>query len=108
MSKRFILEMHFSNWYLNPDSCPVSPFGCGNRQPCLRGGEGCIRGGRHARSVTEGSARGVRNETALLSLSVGDQKTTGNESDLNQLHIGITQSFTTSTQANRDSLLISL
>ena len=74
----------------------------------FEGGEGCISGGRHARSVTEGSARGVRNETALLSLSIGDQKTTGNESDLNQLHIGITQSFTTSTQANRDSLLISL
>ena len=98
MSKRFILEIHFSNWYLNRDSCPVSLFGCGNRQPCLRGGDGCISGERHARSVTEGSARGVRNETTLLSLSIGDKKTTGKESDLNQLHIGITQSFTTSTQ----------
>ena len=78
------------------------------RETCLSGGDGCKSGGRHARSVTEGSARGVRNETALLSLSIGDRKTTGNEPDLNQLHISITQSFTTSTQANRDSLLISL
>ena len=38
--------------------------------------------------MAEGSARGVRNEIALLSLSIGDRKTTENESDLNQLLIG--------------------
>lgn len=31
MCKRLILEMHFSNWYLNPDSSPGSLFGCEKR-----------------------------------------------------------------------------
>ena len=38
--------------------------------------------------MAEGGARGVRNEIALLSLSIGDRKTTENESDLNQLLLG--------------------